>query len=255
MPGGVDQVTMRSMTLPYIRPKIQPLSADEQAEQARRIAEMRSEIEAEWAAQEPVRRMLVESVAGIKDVEAAVECRCSCHGKPGKLHDRGVSCPCQQSEEERQAALDSLWSWNSEEAAEWEAKRGEADRVFQAEAARLGVEIESHGGMAPYVICGVCDGRAFFLRERHDIWRVEIGSDQEPLVNPWGGGDRESIVVGEGLSEAFAGEDFEIEALRTAVSAVRTFIERRRCEHTQGGTWCSNCGVRLEEAEKWRIWT
>jgi hypothetical protein len=257
MPNTGLRVTMITMMLPYVRLRETglKLSEAEMLEHTQRILELRERVEAEWKAGEPQRRAAIGTIDGIRDIEAAVECQCSCHQRTGELHDMGRSCPCQLTVEERQAALDNLWNWNAEEAEAYEKARAARDQIFMAAAERLGVEIESHGGAAPYVICGKVEGRAFFLRERHDLWRVEIATDQTPGENPWGDHEADSIVVAEGTSDVFDPENFETEALEAAVRAVREFLQRRACAHTNYGKWCSECGVLLEEAEKWRIWT
>lgn len=246
---------MYAMTLPYVRAGKTQMSEEETLTIKAEIERMRDELQAQWDMGRAARRGAVESVGGIKDVEAAVDCRCSCHHTAGDLHDQGRTCPCQLTAEERETAYESFWQWSAEEAADHEARVAESERVFSLAAERLGVRVESHGGGAPYVICGEVDGRAFFLRERHDMWRVEIAGDQTPLENPWNSAAADSIVVAEGVSEAFYGENYEVEALELAVSAVRTFIQRRECAHSTTGRWCSECGVLIEEAEKWRIWT
>jgi len=205
------------------------------------------------------RERRVRKLAGmegtLRDMDAALECPCTCHDGGGNLHDGGITCPCQQTQEERTAALDealkALSTWQDDPA--YQAARDAAEAEFAATAEALGAHIDRHGGGAPYVIEGEVDGQRFYFRERNDWWTVEISD----LKNgePWRY-DKASILVGEGSGDTLtdAGEQYETEALQIAVDAVRTFLARRACTHPGEGTWCAVCGVKRSEAELWRVY-
>lgn len=248
------QVTVDAMFHPYIRRTVKP---EEFAEEREIFAILQPGKPADL----DKRRSTIEQ-SGVCDVEAAVNCICACHDREDELHDRGRTCPCQYTPEQRRAAFEAVLddladTYNQPEVA---AAREERERAFKKEAARLGVSIETHGGGAPYIIVGSVRGRAFYLRERGDWWTVEIAGDREPLRSPWWNGEDESIVVGEGsareLEEGEGGaEGFEITALKTAVAAVTTFLQRRECPHPGNTQWCPECGVEREKADLWRVYT
>ena len=191
----------------------------------------------------------------LRDMDAALECACSCHDGATQLHDGGITCPCQQTKEERAASLDealrALSAWQDDPA--YQAARTAAEAEFAAAAAALGANIERHGGGAPYVIEGSVDGQRFYFRERSDWWTVEICDLENG--EPWRY-DTASILVGEGSSDTLvdAEEKYETQALRIAVEAVRTFLARRSCAHPGDGAWCAACGVKRSEAELWRVY-
>lgn len=127
------------------------------------------------------------------------------------------------------------------------------EKVLQkvrAEAAATGVTLLSCEGMAPFVITGVVEGRFFYLRERHDVYRVAMAPDDDPLADIWKNYDRADITVATGVSDDFLDEQGTFAALaafRLAVNAVRVALRRRNCVHqTAEGTWfCPDCGVQL----------
>lgn len=138
------------------------------------------------------------------------------------------------------------------------ARAVEAERaLFAAEAAALGVEAEIRVSAAPSVVVGVCDGRGFYLRERHGSYRVTIAPDDDPGSDPWtadsttpsidiAAGDEDELRDESGFSWAVT--------LRVAVEAVRTALARNTCEHRRIGSepFCPRCGVRIDDADAWR---
>lgn len=109
------------------------------------------------------------------------------------------------------------------------------------------------------MIVGNCDGRGFYLRERHGTYRVTISADEDPSADPWSADPTAtSIDIAEGGEHEFwiDGEFSEVAALRIAVAAVRTALARNTCSHRTMGAepYCPGCGVRLSEAGQWR-WT
>lgn len=131
---------------------------------------------------------------------------------------------------------------------------------FAAHAAALGVTATVVHPAEPFVITGVVDGRGFYLRERCDLYRVTVASDQEAAADPWSlPADRLMLDIASGGIEDLCGPDGQFDktlALSVAVDAVRTFLHRRSCRHLglrgAGVEFCATCGVRLTEAHVWR---
>jgi hypothetical protein len=244
---------------PYVN-RLQPPTPEELENRQAELNKLRAEQQAQRAAAEPALRAALAAGPELRDLEAAVACSCSCHPRPASptTHQGGVDCPCQQTLEQRTVGLDALriiWgkldATSDEHAQTWQAARDEA-------AERLGVDIRSIGGMAPFVISGIVDGRGFYLRERHDTWRVEIAPDQNPLDDPWTAPpDQPSITVATGDITALErdGRFDELHALDVAVDAVRTFLTRRSCPHPDARRYCPDCGVELTRAAAWQITT
>jgi hypothetical protein len=241
-----------------------PPSPQDQARYAAEAAVARANAGAAREALKPAKRAVLAIGPPLRDIEAAVECGCSCHPRPGQpdTHGTGQTCPCQQTAAERKVAMAELFSFL--------ACRGEAEAVPQqrervaselhAEALRLGVTATVTLDAAPFVITGVCDGRAFYLRERHGTWRVTIASDDDPLCDPWGGPDVGSTIdVASGEDDEFndaEGHFSRIVALQIAVSAVRGALLRNACQHEipdlPEHRYCRVCGVALADAVLWR---
>lgn len=126
------------------------------------------------------------------------ECACSCHPHlpTSDHHDFGFACNCGLSPEERR---ERFTAWRASMDAYWESDEGRAETARrEAEEAELavwvadhqGVEVTSHGGLAPEQWYGSVDGHRFYFRERHDEWRIEL--DLRPsgrFARVWVGGD------------------------------------------------------------------
>jgi hypothetical protein len=235
-----------------------PVSAEQQALWAAEAAKMRADHAASQLAEEPARRAAIAAGPALRDLEAAVTCFCSCHPRPAdpRLHEGGVSCPCQLTDAERAESLESLRGVLSESSEAQESYETEMRRRVDEAATRLGAEIRDIGGAAPFVIRGVVDGRGFYLRERHDLWSVVIAPDDDPLSDPWAR-DREVPVIevasGESATLEKEGVFDPVHALEVAVNAVRIFLLRRSCAHDKAGRFCPACGVEVAQADAWRI--
>src|SRR5690606_1503024 len=158
---------------------------------------------------------------GVNDLDAAASCHCRCHPRPGDPdadHEQS-SCHCQRTPQERRErrkrALHDLLQWGMDD-------DGSEDRrtaCLGERAARMGVMdavIQCAG--APVVVSGVVDGRAFYLRERHDEYRVTVAVADDPLSDPWQApAEAPSIDIAAGWG-SFSYAD----ALEIAVDAVRT---------------------------------
>jgi hypothetical protein len=251
--GTVDTMS----NIPYVR-RTTPWTDEQKAFMEAEAARIRASVEEQRRLEEPARRAMLASGPSLRDLEAAVACGCSCHPRPAetRLHEGGVSCPCQSTPEERAAAFDDLRGVLQESSAgefSYEARMREA---MGAAASRLGVTIRHAGGWAPFVITGVVDGRGFYLRERHDCWSVEVASDDDPLADPYVlSSDVPTIVVAEGVSEALTvdGAFDTVRALEVAVHAVRLFLLRRVCSHPQAERFCPACGVEVADSAAWRV--
>jgi hypothetical protein len=237
-------------------------SPEEHARRSAEAAAYRAKLDALRAALEPAKRLVLESGPLLRDLEAAVECVCSCHPRPAspELHDGGLTCPCQLTTAEREASWDELFETLDDGfEAEQEAEE-RAIAAFRAEVERLGVTADVVVPAAPLVISGVCDGRAFYLRERHGTWRVTIASDDDPLADPWGSPiDDVTIDIASGHERELdddAGFRSSAVTLRVAVSAVRSALRRDTCQHEtpdiDAHRYCRFCGVPLDDADRWR---
>lgn len=246
---------------PVVRRYVPP--SEEEAEASRVRAERQ---QAEWqsarAAGRPTRRAALVAGPVLRDVDGAAECHCACHPRPADLalHDGGPSCPCQDSEADRiarRAAALSALAELAESFQDEELALDERRTRFAAEADSLGVTARIAVWAAPFVIVGTCDGRGFYLRERHGHYRVTIAGDDDPTSNPWvadpteasidvAAGDERELTDGTRRSDAVA--------LRVAVDAVRTALARNDCTHpaVADEPHCPSCGVRISEADAWR---
>lgn len=198
-----------------------------------------------WEAGKDKRVEVLSSGPTLRDVDAAADCRCSCHPRPAdtQLHGGGESCPCQLTKEQRETAveeffanLDGSMSLRSPE---------EHEKFLSDLSETLDADIWEAGGGAPYVVRGVVDGRFFYLRERHDMWRVEIAPDNNPLLDIWVNTlprEANRIVVAEGTVSTLYNDD-EANPVRVAVEAVRLFLARRECDHEGALRFCPHCGI------------
>ena len=208
----------------------------------------------------PDRVAVLEIGPPLRDIDAAADCSCGCHPRPADqgLHDGGTQCPCQHTAEDRQR----LWA---EFSAATESFREHASDVHAAQladlaetAAALGVDADVKSWGAPFALTGVCDGHSFYLRERHDLYRVEVAVDAA-CEDLWGSSSDVSVEVVSGSDIDLHGSDgtrSASTALRIAVDAVRLSMRRNRCSHEQPSDdshgFCRRCGVNLDETELWR---
>ncbi len=251
------------MIRPVERRHIQPLP-EEQSRHAVEAAAARAEAEATSEALKPAKRAALAIGPPLRDIEAAVECRCSCHPSPGRpdAHGAGQTCRCQQTEAERKVAVAELFSFFERDGEAEQEHEEQFATELQAEAVRLGVAARVKLAAAPFVITGVCDGRAFYLRERHGSWTVTIASDDDPLCDPWGWPhDGTTIDIASGEADEFndaEGHFSHSVALQIAVRAVRDALLRNTCRHETPESpehrYCGRCGVALADAALW-VWS
>lgn len=213
---------------------------------------------------EPRRRLLAAGPP-LRDVESALECLDSCHPRVD-VTDRcegGTSCRCQDTEEQAAArkekqneawrSLRDMWDTPEEHAREAKEQAAVAEAVE-----RLGVDVSVCGGAAPFNIAGVVDGLAFYVKERHQHFRVQVAPPERPLFEIY------KEAGGQGELEIMAGPDVDlyegdsgveaVNALTNAVMWVRDYQRRSGCSHiltNEKGSiqfrFCPICGIRAED--------
>lgn len=213
----------------------------------------------EYAAARPARLAVLATGPPLRDIDKAADCGCSCHPSPASLslHEGGVECPCQLTAAERAELWDRLFR-DVGEATE-ASKEADRERAEVAEvAAELNVDAEVRCSACPFVVAGTCDGRSFFLRERHGHWRVEVAADPD-CTDLWSTRDALGIRVAAGGKADLCDADGRFSpgvALRLAVDAVRLSALRDVCSHEQppgeSYRFCRRCGTPLDQAHQWR---
>lgn len=250
----MGQHFLMALIPPKIRQLIKPTS-EEEATRSLLWETERAQRDQARANQRPYRRAVLELGPLLRNIDAAVDCFCGCHPRPAQLetHDGGTTCPCQLNETERQQQWDELFStpWEPDpDEIEHERLR---DVAFQETAERLNVQAHVAVSAAPFVISGIVDGRAFYMRERHGHYRVTIAHDDNPLVDPWTSDAAiPTIDIAAGSEAEFYDgtatfrEDI---ALTTTVNSIRIYLLRRDCAHEpptdHAHRFCRQCGIQL----------
>lgn len=216
-----------------------------------------------YDAARPARLAVLATGPVLRDIDKAADCRCSCHPSPASrsLHEGGARCPCQLTAAERAELWDCLFEYTDEEAEalkEKEKKEDEARAQLAEAAAELDVDAEVRCWAFPFVVAGACDGRSFYLRERHGRWRVEVAADPG-CTDLWGTSGALGIEIAAGSRTDLCdidGDTSPVVALRLAVRAVRLSVLRDRCSHEvpseESHQFCRHCGTPLDEAELWK---
>jgi hypothetical protein len=218
------------------------------------VEESMSAVREQWDAEKEKRIELLGSGPVLRNVGAAADCHCACHPTLADtgLHGGGVSCPCQLTKEERKTLVKKAFAAISKSE---DPLSSEKHQEFLRELSdMLDADIWEAGGAAPYVVRGVVDGRFFYLRERHDRWRVEIAPDDDPLLDIWANSlplEVNRVVVAEGSASTLYNGD-KTNPVRVAVEAVRLFLDRRACEHEGVLRFCPHCGVQADEIDEWK---
>ncbi len=220
-----------------------PPSPERQAAAAASAAAFRAEQEERRAVERPLREAMAAALAehgiALRDPPAALDCPCGCHprldlGTHGGAGQAG--CSCQQTPEERQAAVRRLFASLAETRPHMEQLRAEEQEALAARAAELGVQARIAVGGAPFVLTGTVDGRGFHLRERHDLWRVTVAPDDDPGIDPW---TADPSVPTLDIADCDAdrllvdGRFGVVRVLDVAVGAVRSFLRQRECGHAR----------------------
>lgn len=161
----------------------------------------------------------------LRDPQAAMDCPCGCHPRLDLGAHGGagqVGCSCQQTPEEREAAVQQLFA--------------------------------SLAAARPQP-AGTVDGRGFYLRERHGLWRVMIAPDEDPGIDPWTADPSvPTLDIADGDADRLLadGDSSVVRALDVAVGAVRSFLRQRTCGHGRalpGDRFCPACGTALAAPE------
>ncbi|SDX57128.1 hypothetical protein SAMN05660209_00732 [Geodermatophilus africanus] len=133
--------------------------------------------------------------------------------------------------------------------------RAEERQALAARAAELGVRARIAVDGAPFVLAGTVDGRGFYLRERHGLWRVTIAPDEDPGVDPWTAGPSvPTLDIADGDADRLLVKGgFDVtRALDVAGGAVRSFLRQQACAHGRalsGDRFCPVCGAALVAPE------
>jgi hypothetical protein len=239
-----------------------PPSPEQQAAAAASAATFRAEQEERRAIERPLREAMVAALAEhgivLRDPPATLDCPCGCHprldlGAHGGAGQAG--CSCQQTPEERRAAVQQLFASRAEVDPQQEQTRTEEREALAARAAALGVHARIAVGGAPFVLAGTVDGRGFYLRERHDLWRVTVAPDADPGIDPWTADPSVlTLDIADGDAARLLADDrfSVVRTLDMAVGAVRSFLRQRECEHGRaqpGDRFCPACGTALVTPE------
>lgn len=181
-------------------------------------------------------------------------------------HDAGFDCPCTWDAERRESERDRRWKaleewWASPEAAELNAaEEQEMDAVDDWVAAHPGVEAKRTCWFAPEQWEGRIDGRSFYFRERHGMWRIEIDiAPDGTFVDRYVGRSEDGEMItepveltsGEIIAEGMEGAlgDGPVEHLRFIVETVRAHLNQTTCTHPRAERYCPACGARVDHAE------
>jgi hypothetical protein len=243
----MDGMNTMFPSLPILRTV--PVAVVQTDEQRIEWEQRRQAIQLEREQRVAAERDLLSSLGlGLVDLDAAARCGCGCHPKAAENEAHAqAECSCQLTDEER-----------SQRSRQWLQDLGELDlcdfdtyarEAFDETAESLKVEEAAIRIFAcPLVVSGVVHGRAFYLRERHDKWRVSVATPNDPAVDPWEG-DREVIDIAEG-SGCFT----PAEALAVGVQQVRLYLQRVTCKHrktTEDAPFCAYCGIRISDRDAW----
>lgn len=231
------------------RPWKPPVDPAEAAEAASRWETLRAQRDAEWAAGAPLRRALIAAAGELRDVDAAVDCRCGCHPRVSELHDGGATCGCQLTDDERAEAQRRLLDTLAELHDSFEPRARDDEAAAVARAGELDVELRSYGGLAPLVCRGVVDGHGFFLRERHGSWQVVVTAHPDGH-DPWGDGHEDDQLIASGDESALLDHDGRVDpglVVTAAVVAVRRWL-LADCPHPDvtgrdDTNFCPRCGT------------
>lgn len=185
----------------------------------------------------------------LPNMDAAVDCFCSCHPRPeGTLHEGGVTCGCQRTPEQRSASIKEFLKDLAEFTEDSSSHDfcAEIESRAKAEGAHMEVVIIA----APFVVTGTVDGRAFYLRERHGSYRICMADDTQE-TDLWGNQDATTVLVAEGDEAELRGEDGQSSAdkiVALIVNSVRIGLRRLECPHTSttvDSDFCPRCGTQL----------
>lgn len=188
----------------------------------------------------------------LSNLDAALDCGCSCHPRPAAsaLHDGGLSCPCQKTPAQRRADLDEALALLSDIGKA--SKRGmDKLRAAASDMAReIGLDLLRLDVSVPFVVSGSLDGRSFYLRERHDVYDVLMSEDTSFSGDLWlADASTPVVVIRSGVSEDISsdGSIDPLLALSRCAMWVKDAILKENCLHPVSGRFCADCGTRTEK--------
>jgi hypothetical protein len=199
------------------------------------------------------RRLLEVEPSGVRnDLDAAAQCECGCHPRPGGDVHLGQVCPCQLTPAERRERSEEVTRAIARAQDQYAPVREEHQRALAAAAAELGVQATEEVPGAPWVLVGTVDGIRFTMRERWESYTVTIEPDEE-LGRRLGRQGEAEVVLAEGSSTDLSPSgpvDYR-RALGFIVALIRTVVRRASCSHGNSGRsrYCPDCGQALVDPE------
>ena len=203
--------------------------------------------------------LAIAAVFDHRDGEQAA-CECSCHPRLDTTHDGGFDCRCTWDDARREAQR-RKWTefWDSPASRELAAAH-EAEEAAIADwlAGQRDVTAKRTTSMAPEQWEGAIDGRSFYFRERHGMWRIEI--DLEPngrFADRYVGTDdsgkmitepvplTEGRVIAEGVDTQLG--ETPVHHVEFIVRTVREHLWGEMCDHAGALFFCPKCGTRISE--------
>lgn len=216
---------------------------------ASKQGQMADEHEAWLAAK---RALLTVTPSGLRDLEAAVRCPCVCHPQPGRDTHRDQPCRCQWSEAERVRRAREARELLLGSGDHWRAQGEQVELELAEVGAELGVTVREASSVEPWVLTGVTDGVAWYVREDSGQYAVVVSSGTDPTVQPWGAArevERLSIQTGV-TGDLYTGATPDHRStVRFVVGVVREHLARQSCPHPArpGDRYCPRCGTSLVE--------
>lgn len=240
-----------NMHRPQLREPCKPTS-DYSVHDNERWDQWRAKQAAQRAYAEPFRRAVLPLGPPLRDIEAAVHCRCSCHPQAPQMstHAGGTDCLCQLTEQERRQVRQDLRKQLDEMSDLGIRQPSLADQLAEP-ATEMGVELRDLIEAAPFVISGLVDGTGFYLRERHGKWELVLATGDDPSVDIWQfPRTSPAVCVASGRdSDFYVDGVFSPErALRIAVDGVRIHRRRTVCNHPGARSFCPDCGQLMTQS-------
>ncbi|MCG7286395.1 hypothetical protein MHY85_10485 [Cellulomonas sp. ACRRI] len=193
------------------------------------------------------RRLLEVDPSSVRDdLDAAAECECGCHPRPGNDVHHGALCPCQLTDAERRELADRATRAFEAEQEAWAPVREAHARALASQADALGVDAVEEVPGAPLVISGTVDGVGFTMRERWDKYTIAV---RKPVVDERDEADDSWDVITRGASvDLYPQGQVDLgHALWFTVAAIRSHLRRVTCTHPVRGRvrYCPRCGAAL----------
>jgi len=101
------------------------------------------------------------------------------------------------------------------------------------------VEAKWLSSAAPEQIEGTVDGRTFYFRERHGLWRIELDLDLNSTYSP-------GTVIAKGIKSDLG--EGKLSHLQFVVRVIRSYLGQSGCPHPGARAYCPVCGTKMESA-------